>query len=160
MSDNSIIQRGQLCPDCGRYYDRHVVVDGLIVDKNKILLELRNHEPDKGIWALVGGFVDWNETSEQAILREVKEEIGIAVEIIKLLDVYSDPERDHGLQNVAIAYLLKPLNTDFILKEDEVKEVKWFNFNNLPDNVAFDHRKMIEDYIRIYTKDNNPNKSE
>ncbi len=145
------IKKGEKCPTCQRYYDRHAVVDALIVHDGKVLLELRNHEPDKGKWAFMGGYVDWDESTEQAIMREVKEEIGIETEVIGLFGVYSDPDRDHdrNIQNVAIVYLIKPLSYMFVLNPVEVKEVRWFSLDNLPDNIAFDHRRIIEDYKKL-----------
>lgn len=149
MDNQRIVKRGEKCPTCGRYNDRHIVVDGLIVQDRKVLLELRNHEPDKDKWAFIGGFVDWDETTEQAVIREVKEEIGIGATVLKLFGVYSDPGRDNDIQNIAIVYLMRLQSTAFILNEDEVKDLQWFPLDSLPESIAFDHRKIIEDYKRM-----------
>ncbi|OGH10515.1 MAG: hypothetical protein A2857_04385 [Candidatus Levybacteria bacterium RIFCSPHIGHO2_01_FULL_36_15] len=134
---------------CNRYYDRHIVCDGLIIDNGKILLGLRDLEPDRGKWALFGGFLDWNETIEEAILREIKEEAGVNTEIVRLLGIYSDPDRSQKEQNVSVAYVLK-INTDdkLIPQPGEIKELKWFNLDDLPGVIAFDHREMINDYLK------------
>ncbi len=147
MAKKRTIKKGELCPACGRYYDRHVACDGLIVERGNVLLMLLGPENHKGRWALIGGYLDWNETVEEGIIREIKEEIGIDAEVVKLFGVYSDPKRDPGnLQNVAIIFLLKLLARDFVLKKDEVADLRWFPLNKLPANMAFDHRKIIEDY--------------
>jgi 8-oxo-dGTP diphosphatase len=147
-----MVKKGEKCFTCGRYFDRHAVVDGLIVKDRMVLLELRNHEPDKGKWALVGGFVDWDETTEEAVIREVKEEIGVDAEVTRLFGVYSDPDRDNNrnIQNVAIVYLLRLLSEDFIINPEEVQEVRWFPLEDLSKNIAFDHQKVIEDYKKMY----------
>ncbi|MBI2034435.1 MAG: NUDIX hydrolase [Candidatus Levybacteria bacterium] len=149
MRKRAIVKKGNLCSACGRYYDRHVACDGLIVEDGKILLILRGMENHKGRWALIGGYLDWNETVEECIIREVKEEIGADTEIVKFFGVYSDPKRDPGdLQNVAIVFILKLLAREFILEKDEVLDLRWFPLDKLPANMAFDHRKIIEDYIK------------
>lgn len=149
MSKKSLVKKGELCQRCGRYYDRHIACDGLIVEDGKIILMLRGKDNHKGRWALIGGYLDWNETVEEGVVREVKEEIGVDAEVVKLFGVYSDPKRDPGdLQNVAVVFLLKLLTRDFVLKKDEVLDLRWFPFDKLPVNMAFDHRKIIEEYIR------------
>lgn len=142
------IRKGELCSRCGRYYDRHVACDGLIIEDGKVLLMLRGQENHKGRWALIGGYLDWDETVEEAVVREVKEEIGVDAEVVKLFGVYSDPKRDPGnLQNVAIVFILRLIAHDFKIKKEEVLELHWFPFDKLPAKMAFDHRKIIEDYI-------------
>ena len=149
MHRKQTVKKGDLCPTCGRYYDRHIACDGLIVEDGKVLLILRGHNSHKGRWAMIGGYLDWDETVEEAVVREVKEEIGVDTEIIKLFGVYSDPKRDPGdLQNVAIVFILKLLTREFILKKDEVLDLHWFPLNDLPEKMAFDHRRIIEDYIK------------
>lgn len=149
MDNNIKVKKGEKCPTCQSYYDRTVSVDGLIVSDNKILLILRNAGQEIGKWALIGGIVDWNETVEEAMLREVKEEIGVNIKIVKLLGVYSDPTRDpNNTQTIALAYLLKLHDENFKLQKEEIKDVKWYPLNELPENMAFDHRKIIEDYIK------------
>lgn len=144
---NVIIKRGEICPTCKRYYSRHSVCDSLIIEDNKVLMVLRDKDPQKGFWAIPGGYLEWDETIEQCVLREVKEETGADAEIIKLFGVYSDPERDpDDRQNVCHVFLLGLKNEKFYPQQGETKEVKWFSFDNLPKNIAFDHRKIIEDY--------------
>lgn len=74
-----------------------LTVDAVVTDENgKIILIRRKNTPFQGSWALPGGFVEYGETVEKAILREVKEETGILIEISELVGVYSDPGRDPG----------------------------------------------------------------
>jgi len=79
--------------------------------------------------------------------REVKEEVGLECEIINFLGIYSGPNRDtHDLQNIGLAYVLKPVSEKILIQKEEVMEAKWFTFDNLPTPLAFDHAKIIEDY--------------
>ena len=66
-------------------------------EEGHILLIRRGTDPYEGYWALPGGFVEVGETLETAAAREAEEETGLEVEIIRLVGVYSDPDRDpHG----------------------------------------------------------------
>src|SRR4051812_34553115 len=70
----------------------------------EILLIQRKNEPDKGKWALPGGFVEENETCEHGSIRELKEETGLEVKSVSLIGVYSDPWRDARGRTISVAY--------------------------------------------------------
>ena len=91
---------------------RHVVVDALVIDGRKILLVKRAGQwVESGKWALPGGFLDRDETSQEAAVREVKEETGYESAVVKLFTVNDSPcrPREQNRQNVALVYLMKPL---------------------------------------------------
>lgn len=143
----SIVKRGERCPTCGRYVARDLVTNGLIIKSGKILLVKRNIEPCRGMWALIGGYIGWNETVEECVKREVKEEVGLECETTNFIGIYSGPNRDpHDLQNIGLAYVLKPVSEKILIQKEEVIEAKWFPLDNLPTPLAFDHAKIIEDY--------------
>ncbi len=129
---------------------RHVVVDMLVVDNNKILLVKRTGKwLETGKWALPGGFLDRNETGAQAAVRETREETGYEAKVIKLFQVNDNPVRPHELnrQNVSLVYLMKPIKK--VGGHDaEVSETKWFDLNKLPPakSFAFDHLDTIKLY--------------
>lgn len=142
------VKKGELCSTCGRYYSRYLATDGLLIKDNKVLLIKRKKGTRQGgNWSLPGGFLKWGETSEKAVLREVKEETGIKGRIISLLGVYSKPNRDE-IENVTLAYLIKPLKQTPKIDKKEVVEISWFSPEDLPQNMAFDHRKIINDYLK------------
>ena len=123
-----------------------LTVDGVIINDNKILLIKRNNEPFKGRWALPGGFVEYNEKVEDAIIREVKEEIGVNAEIKELVGVYSDPKRDPRGHTVTIVFLLEVIS-GMIKAGDGACDAKFFDLKQLPD-LSFDHDKIISDVKR------------
>lgn len=125
-----------------------LTVDGIIIQNQKILLIRRATPPYKDHWALPGGFVELGETLEQAVARETKEETCLETKPIKLIGAYSDPGRDPRGHTITIAYLLK-ITKGHPKKTKEAKEIKFFALNNLPKNLAFDHKKIITDAKEI-----------
>lgn len=143
-------EENTLCPVCGTYNNRSVTVDGVVVNASgEILLIKRALDPYKAYWALPGGFLDWGETTEEAVIREVKEETGLIATAVMLLGVYSDPGR-HPEQTVAVSYLVdapgKPK------AGDDAADCKFFSPDKLPDRLAFDHQKIISDYQKSLRK--------
>ena len=137
-------QETKPCPHCGVFPNRGVTIDAVIVNNGKILLIKRGAEPFKGYWALVGGYVEWNESAEEAALSEVKEEVGVTASITKLIGVYSDPAR-HPKQAINIAYAVEIEGEP--QAGDDAVECKWFSLNELPE-LAFDHAKIVQDYLQ------------
>ena len=86
---------------------RHVVVDAIVVKDGKIFLIRRApHLTNGGKWAIPGGFLDRDETLEQAIARELKEETGLKARSVKLFKITDNPARkNEDRQNVAFIYL-------------------------------------------------------
>jgi 8-oxo-dGTP diphosphatase len=125
---------------------RPAVVDTVIIDGTKILLVKRRIEPYKGLWAIPGGFIDEGETAEQAAEREAFEETGVRVKIVKLIGVYSAPERDTR-GTVSTAFIAKALSKE-AKGGDDAEEARWFKLDELPP-LGFDHARIIEDARRM-----------
>lgn len=123
-----------------------LTVDGILIEHQSILLIQRKYSPFQGSWALPGGFVEYGEKTEDAILREVFEETKMKVNIRSLIGVYSDPHRDPRGHTVTVVYLV-----DRIYGEphasDDASNVKFFKINQLPA-LAFDHKEIIKDAIQ------------
>jgi len=128
-----------------------LTVDGVILKNDKILLVKRAIYPFIGFYELPGGHVEYGETVENAIKREMKEELGISVKIKKLIGVYSDPKRDPRYHTIAIVYLLKKGKGKIRLSK-EASEFRYFSLKNLPQKIGFDHRKIINDLRTIWKK--------
>lgn len=125
-----------------------LAADVLVADKNKVLLIERKNEPLG--WAIPGGFVDLYESLETAASRELKEETGINAppEELELLGVYSDPKRDKRGHTVSAIYVYRGGGEP--LAGDDAKSAVYFHLDNLPEIIAFDHRKVLQDYRNKY----------
>jgi len=121
-----------------------LTVDGILLEKGKVLLVKRSIPPFFGFWVLPGGHVDYGETVENAIKREMKEELGVPVKIKELFGVYSDPTRDPRYHTVSVVYLLEKTSGKIRLNR-EASEFRYFSLKNLPKKIGFDHRKVLTD---------------
>ncbi len=143
-----MIKKGEKCPTCGRHVARDIVCSGIVVKDNKVLLIIRGINPEIGKWALPGGYLSWNETAEEAVVREVKEETGIDTKVKRLSSVNTDPHRipSEDLQNVGLFYELEPLSFELSKQDKEVEDVKWIDLDDIPLDLAFDHNNVLEDF--------------
>jgi len=69
-------------------------VGALVVDKDRILVVLRENEPGKGLWSVPGGVLELGETTLEGAKREIREETGVEAEFDRLLDVVDSITRD------------------------------------------------------------------
>jgi 8-oxo-dGTP diphosphatase len=123
-----------------------LTVDGAVLKNNKILLIKRKNNPFKGKWALPGGFVEYGEKVEDAVIREVFEETGLKTSIIKIIGVYSDPNRDPRGHTVSIVYFLD-IKEGELKSNDDASDAKFFDVKGLPE-LSFDHEIIIKDVLR------------
>ena len=107
-----------------------------------VLIERRNPPPG---WALPGGFVEVGESLEQAAIREAKEETCLDVELLGQFHTYSDPHRDPRMHCISTVFVAKATGTP--KAEDDAKSVALYPKDRLPDILAFDHRKILDDYL-------------
>jgi len=121
-----------------------LTTDGIILENGKILLLKRAIYPFQGYWELPGGHVEYGETVESAVKREMKEELGVSVSIKKLFGVYSNLKKDPRHHAVTVFYLLKKGKGKISISHED-SEFKYFSLNNLPKKIAFDHRKILKD---------------
>lgn len=128
-----------------KYKNPALTVDTIILEDNKVVLIKRLNNPYKDYWAIPGGFVEYGEKVEDAAVREAKEETGLDIELIKLVGVYSDPNRDPRGHTVTIAFLSKIVGGT--LKSDsDAKDAKFIEINELKNmKLAFDHNEIIKD---------------
>jgi len=96
--------------------------------------------------ALPGGFVDVGESVEYAVVREMKEEISLDVEIKELFGVYSEPTRDKRFHTASIVYICKAYGTP--IGADDAKEAMVVKLEDLElDKLVFDHGDILRDYL-------------
>jgi 8-oxo-dGTP diphosphatase len=120
-----------------------LTVDGILTRDNSVLLIQRKNNPFQGTWALPGGFVEYGETTENAVIREFFEETGLQTKILALVGVYSDPSRDPRGHTVTAAYLVDKVGGT-LKAGDDAGDVKFFKRDELPD-LAFDHAIIVKD---------------
>lgn len=142
--------------DGGEASLRHVVVDAIVMNaaRDRILLVKRApHLLNGGKYAMVGGYLDRDETAEQAMIRELSEETGYEGKIVRLFKVIDNPNRKgEDRQNVAFVYIVEAGNKTG-KSDNEVSEVRWFRFDEMPpeSDFAFDHYETVSGYLKSVT---------
>jgi 8-oxo-dGTP diphosphatase len=125
----------------------HIAVDSVISFEGGLVLIERKNPPFQGCYALPGGFVEVGESTIEAAIRESKEETGLDISLVGLVGVYSDPGRDHRGHVISICYF--STGSGHLVSGSDAGSVEVFPLEDLPE-LAFDHRRMIEDASRIY----------
>lgn len=97
-------------------------------------------------WALPGGFVDYGETLEEAAIREAKEETSLDISIKYQMHTYSDPKRDPRKHTITTVYVATA--TGIPMACDDAMELDIYDPENIDIPLAFDHRQIIDDYIK------------
>lgn len=122
----------------------YVTVDAIIERPDGIVLIERSNPPYG--WALPGGFVDYGESLELAVVREVKEETGLDFANVRQFHAYSDPERDPRFHTISTVFIGDGKGTPkFGSDAKGLKVVAHHELLNL--DYAFDHKKVITDYL-------------
>jgi 8-oxo-dGTP diphosphatase len=121
---------------------------------DKILLIKRNTVPFRGYWALPGGRMDPGETIQQTVVREVKEETGLDVTIVDVIGEYVEKGAREGVEYeyYPTCFVVKPTNGELKKQESEIQEIKFFSLDALPKPLAFEHEKMLQDYLKKQKK--------
>ena len=131
-----------------------LTADCVVVTKEtdaKVLLIERGDDPYKGCWAFPGGFMNMDETTEQCAIRELEEETGLHVNNVVQIGAYSKVDRDPRGRTVTVAYLAIVDRPLVVIGQDDAAKAEWWPLSNLPE-LAFDHDKIMQDAIRIYTQ--------
>ncbi len=127
-----------------------LAVDSVIFFEGGVVLIKRKNPPFQGCYALPGGFVEIGESTEEAVVREVREETGLLIDLVGLVGVYSDPHRDPRGHVVSVCYFSK--GSGNLVSGSDAKSAGVFPLDDLPI-LAFDHDKMIGDALRLYCSD-------
>ena len=127
-----------------------LTVDAVITaEDGKLVFIRRKNPPYQSSWALTGGFVEYGETVEQAVMREVKEETGLIVEIKKIIGVYSDPDRDPRGHTITVSFLTNKIG-GYPRADTDASEVSFFTPEEAKDlDLAFDHQKILKDALEL-----------
>ena len=139
------------CLNCNSpIYENPVPTTCLVTIDNhdRLLLVKRSVDPKKGWWCLPGGFMELQETPEEAGLRELAEETGLAGKIDILLGVTSSHSANYDTV-LMTGFLIRSYSGD-LYAGDDADDARWFKYENLPE-IAFDsHKKFITMYYSAY----------
>ncbi len=108
-----------------------------------VLIERKN--PPYG-WALPGGFVDYGESLEDAAKREALEETSLNVQLKRQFHTYSDPDRDPRHHTISTVFIAEADGVPVAM--DDAKNIGIFTEENLPEDLAFDHKRILRDYFQ------------
>ncbi|MCS7017905.1 MAG: NUDIX domain-containing protein [Cytophagales bacterium] len=124
------------------------VIFGLGENSLKVLLIERAEEPFKGMWALPGGFVDINESIDEAARRELEEETGIQGMFMEQLYTFGDIHRDPRGRVVSVAYYaLVNLSEYRVQPGSDARRAEWHDVNHIP-SLAFDHALIFQTALK------------
>ncbi len=160
------------CPQCGKplhtevheseevhvceqghvlYKNQNVTVDGVIIRDGQVLLARRGRDPQIGFLDLPGGFVIANEKPQDAIVREIREELQVEAKVVRLLGVYGPtiyPYKGVTQFNTGVMYLLT-IGTEQPIPTDDVASLEWYGLSSLPyGKLAFTSQNDFFEDIR------------
>lgn len=122
-----------------------VTVDCILVSQNNsILLIQRGGEPFKDKWAIPGGFIEMDESLEEACYREMEEETGIRVKKLTQFKAYGDVNRDPRGRTISVVFYSFVDHEIAAKAGDDASNAQWFLLDKLPP-LAFDHYQIIEE---------------
>lgn len=114
-------------------------------DEDSFIL-IKRENPPYG-WAIPGGFVEYGESAEEAAVREAKEETNLDIEIKGQLHTYSEKWRDPRGHTISIVFVAKGKGE--AIAQDDAKEIGIFREDNLPEEIAFDHKRILRHYFKM-----------
>jgi len=121
-----------------------VGVGAIVIDGGRVLLLKRKKEPEAGLWGIQGGAVEFGETIDQAVERELKEELGIECEIVRLLGVTDHIVPEEGVHWVSPVFLAKITSgTPKNAEPEKHSEMRWFDLDNLPEEVTLTTKNAV-----------------
>lgn len=135
-------ERAMLCPNCHfeYYFNVASAVTAIILnDDNQILLTRRAFAPEKGKLDLPGGFVEFNESAQEALVREIKEELNADVLDLKFLDSFPNEYKYSGItiHTLDMTFIVK-LQSLELTAMDDVASFQFYTLTEIPmHEIAF-----------------------
>jgi NAD+ diphosphatase len=145
-------ERAKLCPRCGlHHFPRLAPAIIVLVERGRALLLARSRHFAKGMYSVIAGFVEPGETLEEAVVREVREEIGISIKEIRYFGSQPWPF-PHSLM---IGFTATYEDGEIVLDDSEIEDAGWFTRDNLPPlpgkiSIA---RKLIDGFLEKQRND-------
>lgn len=144
------------CTKCSfvNYRNARPTVTAIILHKNRILLTKKNHPPFKGWWDLFGAFIDRGESPDEALKRELTEEVGLKIKSKKFFGIYlgTYPSSFDPFYILSVVYIVRPQSGKIgIFDKKELADARWFAKKELPSKIAFDsNQKVLKDFLRVW----------
>ena len=135
-----------VCRACGfvQFHDPKVAVIALILHEGRVLLVQRAVDPAKGQWSLPGGYMDAGEMPREALQRELNEEVGLAVEIGRLLNIFPMVNDEGERIGIVLAFEAAPSESAAIpYVADDVQAAGWYRPEEIPTEIAFDSTRYL-----------------
>lgn len=142
------------CPACGftKYDNPLPTTVGLILDGDRILLLRRAHEPRKGGWDTVGGFLSGAESAERNLIREGLEEIGCELVNLRFAGSYPSVYGDTGLMTIGFAFTCElPPGAEIVLSEEN-SDYAWFPLDDRPPLAFADCEAAVSDLAALTSR--------
>lgn len=139
------------CDTCGYvHYINPVPGVGMVIEMDGgVVLIQRKNPPHQGEWTLPSGFVEADESAEEAAIREAKEETGLKTEIIEMANINSFPEGP-PVSGIMIFYRMRPIGGK-LQADDDALDVRVFQPEEMPLLPFRTHREMMAEWLERHT---------
>lgn len=128
-----------------------LTVDAIVFFKKEnnafVLLIERGREPYQHKWALPGGFIDMDETLEQACMRELEEETGLKISSMNQFKTYDAIDRDPRHRTISVVFSAELEKEEKVEGGDDAAQAQWFAVDELPE-LAFDHQIIVKEFFQ------------
>ncbi|MCY3899888.1 MAG: NUDIX domain-containing protein [Caldilineaceae bacterium] len=135
-----------VCSACGfvQFHDPKVAVIALVVHRRRVLLIQRAVDPAKGKWSLPGGYMDAGEMPQEALKRELKEEVGLSVKIGELIEIFPMVNEEEERIGIVLAFEGEPSGSpDIPFVADDAQDAGWFCLGEIPSDLAFESTETL-----------------
>ena len=123
------VENARVCPKCGKvHYPRISPCVIAVICKGDEMLLLKHVQRNQDIWCCLAGFVETGESLEQALVREVREEVGLEIENIRYAGSQSWPFPDQ----LMVGFYADYKSGEIRLQPEEIAAAEWFRKDNLP----------------------------
>lgn len=135
------------------YQNSKPTASAIITKADKVLLTRRAVEPKKGYWDAPGGFLEKDEHPEDGLKREMMEELGVDIKIIKMLGIYMGEYLEKHPESTLNIYYLAKITKGKIRPADDITEARWFAKDKIPKKLAFENNQQaLRDWLKMVKK--------
>jgi NAD+ diphosphatase len=138
------------CGSCGFYLYAHSAITASALpedDDGRVLLARRAHQPFRGLWDVVGGFLMEGEDAVEGARRETREETGVDIDLGRFLGAWTG---DYGGRATLNLFWLGRMHDGELVAADDVAELRWFAADELPSRDALAFDGLISDVLRAW----------